>query len=163
MIEESDNASAYSIYGVVGADGMRKVARLADGGLRPGLRLDRHARLRRRPGAVLLSTSGLRAGRIAARSCGALLLGIVPIQRWGIPAAAGPAGWKTYFKGGWLGLDNHLMLQAAWLEKGKKRWALAVMTDDNPDASYGWDTQKGVDRPAARQAADAAYLALVLE
>src|SRR5665647_702928 len=102
MIAESDNASAYTIYGVVGGKGLKRVATLS---------------------------------------------GITAMQRWGIPAAAGPEGWQTFFKGGWLGMDNRLMLQAAWLERGQKRWALAVMTDDNPDRAYGWDTQKGVAQP----------------
>ena len=85
------------------------------------------------------------------------------MQRWGIPAAAGPAGWRTFFKGGWLGLDNRLMLQAAWLEKGDKRWALAVLTDDNPDRAYGWDTQKGVTGLLLGEEPTPAYLATVLE
>ena len=92
-----------------------------------------------------------------------LLSGVTPMQRWGIPAAAGPAGWMTFFKGGWLGLDNRLMLQAAWLEKGDKRWALAVLTDDNPDRAYGWDTQKGVTGLLLGEELTPAYLATVLE
>ena len=92
-----------------------------------------------------------------------LLSGVVPIQRWGIPAAAGPEGWKTYFKGGWLSLDNKLMVQAAWLEKGKQKWALAVMSDENPTRSYGWDTQKGVTGLLLGQEPTPGYLALVLE
>ena len=49
-----------------------------------------------------------------------------------------------YFKAGWLGLDDHLMVQAAWLVKGSQRWALAIMTDDDPTPTYGWDTEKGI-------------------
>jgi hypothetical protein len=92
-----------------------------------------------------------------------VLSGVIPIQRWGIPAAAGPAGWKTYFKGGWLGEDNHLMLQAAWLDKGKRHWALAVMSDKDPTRSYGWDTEKGVTGVLLGKQPTPAYLALVLE
>ena len=92
------------------------------------------------------------AGRSLARR---LLSSVIPIQRWGIPAAAGPEGWTSYFKGGWLGMDNKLMVQAAWLEKGKKQWALAVMSDENPTRSYGWDTREGRHGAAARAGADA--------
>ena len=35
------------------------------------------------------------------------------------------------------------MVQAAWVEKGGVKWAVAVLTDENPTKSYGWDTQKG--------------------
>ena len=55
------------------------------------------------------------------------------------------------------------MLQAAWLERGQKRWALAVMTDDNPDRAYGWDTQKGVAGLLLGEEPTPAYLATVLE
>ena len=85
------------------------------------------------------------------------------MQRWGIPAAAGPEGWTVYFKGGWLGLDNHLMNQAAWLDKGGRHWAIAVLSDENPSRSYGWDTQKGVTGLLLGREPTAAYLATVLE
>ncbi|HEY5387369.1 MAG TPA: serine hydrolase, partial [Thermoleophilia bacterium] len=163
MIEESDNGSAYTIFALVGVKGMREVAELA--GMTDYVQ-----------GAGWVDTRVSAAdearfffdfesyvpveGRSLARR---LLAGIVPIQRWGIPAAAGPAGWKTYHKSGWLGADNHLMVQAAWLEKGKKRWALAVMTDDNPDRSYGWDTQKGIAGLLLGEEPTPAYLAPVLE
>jgi len=163
MIEESDNLSAYTIYGVVGADGLKKVASVA--GMKDF-----------EPGAGWLDSRVSAADQArfffdleryvpAARRAFAreLLAGITPMQRWGIPAAAGPAGWETFFKGGWLGLDNRLMLQAAWLEKGQKRWALAVLTDDNPDRAYGWDTQKGVTGLLLGEEPTPAYLATVLE
>ena len=163
MIEESDNPSAYTIYGVVGADGLEKVASVA--GMKDF-----------EPGAGWLDSRVSAADQArfffdlerhvpAARRGFArkLLAGITTMQRWGIPAAAGPAGWETFFKGGWLGLDNRLMLQAAWLEKGQKRWALAVLADDNPDRAYGWDTQKGVTGLLLGEEPTPAYLATVLE
>jgi len=163
MIEESDNASASTIYGVVGGEGLKNVATLTGmDDFEPGVGwidarvsaadearfffdLERHVPAARRP---------------FARE---VLANITEIQRWGIPAAAGPAGWTTFFKGGWLGMDNRLMLQAAWLEKGHTRWALAVMTDDNPDRSYGWDTQKGVTGLLIGEHLTPAYLSTVLE
>ena len=163
MIEESDNSSADTIFSRVGAKGMRAVAKLAGmvdyeqgaGWIDTRVSAADEARFFYDYDRYLP-----KAGRSLARR---LLAGIVPRQRWGIPAAAGPAGWKTYHKSGWLGLDNHLMVQAAWLEKGKQRWALAVMTDDNPDRSYGWDTEKGIAGLLLGEEPTPAYLAPVLE
>jgi hypothetical protein len=163
MITESDNGAAYTIFGQVGAKGMRAVAR--DAGMEDYEQgsgwVD--ARASAWDEARLFSQFEKlvpAAGRSLARR---LLSSVIPIQRWGIPAAAGPEGWTSYFKGGWLGMDNKLMVQAAWLEKGKRRWALAVMSDENATRSYGWDTQKGVTGLLLGQEPTPAYLAVVLE
>jgi hypothetical protein len=163
MIEESDNGSADTIYGVVGATGLKKVAsvsRMEDFEPGAGWIDSRVSAADQARFFFDLERHVPAARRGFARK---LLAGITAMQRWGIPAAAGPAGWETFFKGGWLGLDNRLMLQAAWLEKGRKRWALAVMTDDNPDRAYGWNTQKGVAGLLLGEEPTAAYLATVLE
>ena len=163
MITESDNGAAYSIFGRVGAKGMKAVAKAAgmeDYQQGPGW-LDTRASAADEARLFSQLESLVPAeGRGLARE---LLSGITPMQRWGIPAAAGPEGWKTYFKGGWLGLDNKLMVQGAWLEKGKKTWALAVMSDENPSRSFGWDTQKGVAGLLLGQEPAPSYLAVVLE
>ena len=163
MITESDNGAAYTIYGQVGAKGMQAVAKAAgmedyeqgSGWVDTRASAWDEARL-----FSQLETLVPAAGRSLARR---LLSSVIPIQRWGIPAAAGPEGWTSYFKGGWLGMDNKLMVQAAWLEKGKKQWALAVMSDENPTRSTGWDTQKGVTGLLLGQEPTPAYLAVVLE
>jgi hypothetical protein len=163
MITESDNAAADAVYGRVGARGMRSVARAAgmqdyeqgSGWIDTRASAWDQARFFSRLESLVPA-----AGRDLARR---LLSSVVPIQRWGIPAAAGPEGWTSYFKGGWLGLDNKLMVQAAWLEKGKKQWALAVLSDENPTRSSGWDTQKGVTGLLLGQEPTPAYLAVVLE
>jgi hypothetical protein len=163
MITESDNGAAYSIYGQVGARGMRAVAKAAgmkDYEQGSGWVDTRSSASDQATFFAQLDSLVPPAGRSLARR---LLSGVVPIQRWGIPAAAGPEGWTSYFKGGWLGMDNKLMVQAAWLEKGKKRWALAVMSDENPTRSYGWDTEKGVTGLLLGQEPTPAYLAVVLE
>ncbi len=163
MIDESDNGAAYTIFGRVGARGMRAVAKAAgmqdyeQGSDWIDTRVS--AADQARFFYDLESLVPAKARSLARR----LLSGVVPIQRWGIPAAAGPEGWTTYSKSGWLGLDNKLMIQAAWLEKGKKKWALAVMSDENPTRSYGWDTQKGVTGILLGQEPTPAYLAVVLE
>ena len=163
MITESDNGAAYAIYSRVGAKGMRGVAKAA--GMEDYEQgsdwID--TRVSAADAARLfydLESLVPADGRGLARR---LLSGITPMQRWGIPAAAGPEGWTAYFKSGWLGLDNKLMVQAAWLEKGKKKWALAVLTDENPTRSNGWDTQKGVTGLLLGQDPTPAYLAVVLE
>lgn len=163
MIEESDNGSAYTIFSGVGVKGMRAVAKVAgmvDYEQGAGWVDTRVSAADQASFFYDYESHVPKAGRSLARR---LLAGITEMQRWGIPAASGPAGWKTYHKSGWLGLDNRLMVQAAWLEKGKKRWALAVMTDDNPDRSYGWDTQKGVAGLLLGEEPTPAYLAPVLE
>lgn len=163
MITESDNGAAYTIYGQVGAKGMRAVANAAgmqDYEQGSGWVDTRASAWDAAQLFAQLENLVPAAGRSLARR---LLSGVIPIQRWGIPAAAGPEGWTSYSKGGWLGMDNKLMVQAAWLEKGKKQWALAVMSDENPTRSTGWDTQKGVTGLLLGQEPTPAYLAVVLE
>jgi hypothetical protein len=163
MITESDNGAAYTVFGRVGAKGMKAVAKAAGmadyeqgaGWVDTRASAADQARLFSRYESLLPAEA-----RALARE---LLSGITPMQRWGIPAAAGPEGWRTYFKGGWLGMDNKLMVQAARLEKGKKTWALAVMSDENPTRSTGWDTQKGVAGLLLGEEPTPAYLAVVLE
>ena len=163
MIEESDNASANAIFGVVGVSGLKKVVALAHmQDFRAGVSwVDSQVSAADQARFFYDYLDHVPSSRRAfARR---LLSGITQMQRWGIPAAAGPEGWRTFFKGGWLGLDNRLMLQAAWMEKGSATWALAVMTDENPDKSYGWDTQKGTTGLLLGRQPTAAYLARVLE
>lgn len=163
MITESDNGAAYTVYSRVGAKGMKAVASAAgmDDYEQGGDWLDTRASAADEARFFSRLESLLPAkGRGLARE---LLSGVTPMQRWGIPAAAGPEGWDTFFKGGWLGDDNKLMVQAAWLEKGEKTWALAVMSDENPSRSYGWDTQKGVTGLLLGQEPTPAYLSVVLE
>ena len=163
MITESDNGAAFTIFEQVGAEGMHAVAR--DAGMQDYEQGSSWIDTRASAWDEAHFFSRLEslvpaAGRSLARR---LLSSVIPIQHWGIPAAAGPAGWTSYFKGGWIGMDNKLMVQAAWLEKGKQRWALAVMSDGNLTRSSGWDTQKGVTGLLLGQEPTPSYLAVVLE
>ena len=161
MIEESDNASADIVYDVVGNSGLRSVARIA--GMRDfetgtswidaEVTAADQARFFYRYQRYLPARSMAFARR--------LLSSIIAEQRWGIPAAAGPAGWNVFFKGGWLGEDNTVMNQAAWLERDGVHWSLAVLSDDNPTSSYGWQTQKGITGLLIGHEPSAAYLAVV--
>ena len=115
MITESDNGAA----GHVGGQGH---ARRGQGGRHGGLRTGRLDLTRASPPRMRrASTTSSRSAPAddadlrgnfspASRRCAAL----------GIPAAAGPEGWTAYFKSGWLGLDNKLMVQAAWLGEGQE-------------------------------------------
>jgi hypothetical protein len=163
MIEQSDNASAFTIQGVVGMSGVKKVAALAKmKDFRAGSSwLDSQVSAADQARFFYDYLEYVPASRRSfARR---LLSGITYMQRWGIPAAAGPEGWRTFFKGGWLYLDNVLMVQAAWVEKDGVKWAVAVMTDENPTKSYGWDTQKGFTGLLLGRQPTPAYLARVLE
>jgi beta-lactamase class A len=78
--------------------------------------------------------------RAYARS---LLAGIVDRHRWGIPPAL-PEGWAIFFKGGWH--QPHRANQAALLQRGRERIAIAVLSDGNPSFGYGQATITGVSR-----------------
>ena len=72
-----------------------------------------------------------------------LLSHIVASQRWGIGRVNRP-NWEFFFKGGWgsgTGWVNH---QAAFLERGPLRIAIAIMTRDNPSHDYGSETLRAV-------------------
>ncbi|HEY7950577.1 MAG TPA: serine hydrolase [Solirubrobacterales bacterium] len=77
-----------------------------------------------------------------------LLGSVVAWQRWGI-ASVRPRGWRLYFKGGWgieddgVGTVSH---QVAFLERGRCRLALAILTEHNPSTTYGNETLRGVAR-----------------
>jgi hypothetical protein len=72
-----------------------------------------------------------------------LLSHVVRSQRWGIGRVV-PHGWKLFLKGGWgsgTGLVDH---QVALLKHGRRRVALAIFTQFNPDHAYGKRTLRGV-------------------
>ena len=55
------------------------------------------------------------------------------------------------------------MVQAARLVKGDEVFAVAVMTEGNPDWTYGFGTLKGVTGVLLGQEPTGAYLSAVLE
>lgn len=75
-----------------------------------------------------------------------LLRSVVSWQRWGI-ASVKPRRWRLYFKGGWgiaddgVGLVNH---QIGFIERGRCRLSLAILTEHNPSTAYGAETLRGV-------------------
>ena len=77
-------------------------------------------------------------------------------------AAAGPLGWEVYSKAGWSGGNVH-MVQAARLVKGDTVFALAVMTEGNPNWTYGFGTLRGGTGVLLGEQPTGAYLTGVLE
>ena len=143
MITLSDNAAADEVYRLVGRSGLAHLARLA------------RMRTFRAGGAWIVSR--VDAADMARffrdmeryipsahrRFADSLLTHIVSYERWGIPAAAEPLGYRVYFKPGWLGAWV-LANEAARLERKRVRIGLAVFTDGNPTSSYGKETIAGV-------------------
>ena len=73
-----------------------------------------------------------------------LLSHISSYDTWGIPTAARPLGYQVWFKAGWRPSPHvYLVNQAARLEKGSQRFAIAILTDGDPDFGYGISTIEG--------------------
>ncbi len=71
-----------------------------------------------------------------------LLSHIVSYESWGIPAVARPRGYQVFFKGGWV--PPYIVNQSARLEGHGKRFAISVLTHNDPSFTYGIDTIQGV-------------------
>lgn len=151
MITASDNAAASAIMGRVGTGGLARLARRAGmrrfvpnpvwGGSRITAR-DQAVYFARLPRLVPRRHRGYALG---------LLRSVVPGQRWGAPAGA-PAGWRPYFKGGWVpgGDGGWRVHQAVLLRRGERRLSLAVLTEGSPSLGYGAATIAGVVRRLLR-------------
>lgn len=143
MIRRSDNGAATRVRDLLGAG--------------PIVALSRRAHMRDfsyNPVWGLSRTSARDQARFFAhwdrfvpkrhrRYARSLLSSIVPAQSWGI-AKARPKGWRIYFKGGWgvgSGRVNH---QTAFVERGRCRVGISVMTEYMPSHSDGTTTQRGV-------------------
>ena len=140
MIRESSNRSARAIYALVGRPALYDVARAA--------RMRRFAvtsLFSARIDAADQARFFLRLDAIVPprhRSYArALLRGVVPEQRWGIPQVAARHGFRTYFKGGWRKGLTH---QVALLERGEDRLSLAILTADSPSQAYARRTVAGI-------------------
>lgn len=72
-----------------------------------------------------------------------LLSGIEPSESWGVPEIARPE-FEVFFKGGWLPEVEGLVNQAARLEGRGIKFAMAVLSREDPSMEYGEETIEGV-------------------
>jgi hypothetical protein len=149
MIRRSDNAAATRIHNAVGNRGLRRLARRA--GMK---RFTPHAvwggsQITARDQArYFFRIRQLTPERHRSYALG-LLRRIVRGQRWGVPRGR-PKGWTVHFKGGWYPTGPWRVNQAALLQKGNRRLALAVLTEGDPSLGYGATTIAGVTRRLLR-------------
>jgi len=143
MIRVSDNYAATTVRDMVGERRIRRLARAAemrDFEYNPIWGLSRSSP--RDQVRFMYRLQRYIPGR--HRSYARYLLShVVGWQRWGIGRVV-PDGWKLFLKGGWgsgIGLVDH---QVALIKKGRKRVALAIFTELQPDHAYGMETLRGV-------------------
>ncbi len=144
MITVSDNAAASAIYRIVGARGLRAVARVAHmrhfavGSSWSESRVTAadQAEFFYRMDAYI-PTQHLAFARY-------VLTHIAPSQAWGIPRIARRAGWTSYTKGGWSGPSRSQIVHSVGrLEKNGTTIAIAVLTAGNATQGYGIATIEG--------------------
>jgi hypothetical protein len=146
MMRRSSNKTARALFERYGSLGLERVARLA--GMRHFASLGSlfEARIAAADQARFFARIDRLVPRRHRRYARGLLTRVVPRQRWGIPPAAEPLGYRVLFKGGWRRGTSH---QVALLERGSRRVALAVLTR-GPDQAYGRATITGVARRVLR-------------
>jgi hypothetical protein len=72
-----------------------------------------------------------------------LLSHIVRSQRWGLGRVNRP-NWDLFFKGGWGSGTGAVCHQIAFLERGDKRIAVAIMILDSPSHPYATETLRAI-------------------
>ncbi len=145
MIRVSDNGQASATFNLVGASGLRSVARLA------GMR---NYRVGGYWGTSQLTASDQarffgRLGRLFPpkyRAYGRQLLrSVVPGQTWGGAPVARRHGFKTMFKSGWLPRSGGWVVhQGLRLERGRCTIGVAVLTGSQPSMAAGVESIRGV-------------------
>jgi Beta-lactamase enzyme family len=144
MIHSSDNDAASAVLRIVGESALNRVARDARmrdyvaGGATWGFTEVSAADL----AWFFYRQDALIPHRFDSYARG-LLSGIEPDESWGIPAVARPE-FRVYFKGGWLPEVEGLVNQVGRLERPHVRFALAVLTRNDPSMPYGEQTIEGV-------------------
>lgn len=149
MIRRSDNQAATAIYQRVGERALYRLAEEAG--------LD-HFTIQ--PGWGLTTITAGSQARFFSRVetfiprrhrgyAMRLLAQIVPSQRWGIPPVA-PRGWRLHFKGGWSGAPSWRVNQVMLLRDSPRRFALAILTREQPSMGYGTGSIEGVARRLLR-------------
>jgi beta-lactamase family protein len=151
MITVSDNGAAAQVAALLGGSRVERFARKAVGmrdfrwiGARGNI--GGSSRISARDEALFFHRFDRYVPDRHRRYARHLLGSVVSWQRWGIGRAS-PHGWRLYLKGGWgisdggPGTVNH---QVAFLERGRCRIALAILTKHNSSHAYGIETLRGV-------------------
>jgi beta-lactamase class A len=144
MITTSDNRAADGVFATVGEDGLRQVA--AKAGMRSFVpsQFWGGSGITAADQAAFLGRLERWVPRRHEDYAWKLLRSIVSDQRWAIADVA-PRGWELGFKGGWyMAPDGWRVNQVARLTRGRRSFALAVLTDQNPSFQYGRETIAGV-------------------
>ena len=141
MITVSDNDAARALFARVGPAGMQRVARAV--GMRRFWVTTAlfEANVTAADQVRLFRRIDLLVPRRHRRYARRLLSSIVGPQRWGIPRAAARHDAKTFFKGAWR---PGLVHQAALVQRGRRRIAIAVLTTGSPSTAYGEATIEGI-------------------
>jgi hypothetical protein len=147
MIHVSDNNAATECWDIVGNSGLYEVAHAAG---MTHFSVDTTASWGGEWGAALLTAHDQAKFFFEMDSliphefvsyARYLLSHIAGYESWGIPAVARPLGYTVFFKAGWRpSPDVYLVHQIARLERGNERFAIAIMTDGDPDMGYGIQT-----------------------
>ncbi len=145
MIEVSDNDAAETVYGILGGDAALYAVAHAAGMTRfAGAGYLFGAQITAADQARFFSRLDGLVPKGHRRLAHTLLSSIVSTQSWGVPAAARPAHWRVFFKGGWRGTTRgQLVHQVAWLRKDGVSFSMAVLTDGDPSMAYGEETIRG--------------------
>jgi beta-lactamase class A len=143
MIRRSDSVAATAVRDMVGVRRIRRLARVAgmrDFRYRSIWGLSRTSPRDQARFMYHLQRYIPRRHRAYARW---LLSHVVRSQRWGIGRVV-PPGWKLFLKGGWGSGSGRVDHQVALLKRGRRRLALAIFTQFDPDHAYGKRTLRGV-------------------
>jgi hypothetical protein len=151
MINVSDNDAATECWSIVGNAGLYAIAKAAG---MTHFSVDTTASWGGEWGAALITAADqarffFEMDSLIPREfvgyANFLLSTIAGYESWGIPAIARPLGYTVYFKAGWRpSPDVFLVHQIARLVGHRHTFAMAVMTDGDPDMGYGIDTIQGV-------------------
>jgi zinc D-Ala-D-Ala dipeptidase len=157
MITVSSNDAADTIYYGVGDAALYRLARLAGMKSFSVAGYWGNARFSAEDQARFFNRIDRLVPRASRPYARGLLSSIASYQRWGFSRYSRPAGFKTFFKGGWRGTGaGQLVHEAALFERGDTRISMAVLTDGNPSHEYGTETLRGVAQRLFRSAPAAA-------
>jgi hypothetical protein len=144
MIIVSDNVAASQIFGVVGQRGLYACARLAG---MTHFSVGSNWALAQISAADQARLFILMDSFVPSRYLTwvrYLFSHITPVDHWGIPAVAGPAGWQVFFKGGYMPYGNGIVVhEASRLERRGVVFSLVVLTSGRETLDYGIGTLRG--------------------